>query len=382
MRSAKDELQQLDKQSLKRSLKWVNCESNESSSHLEINGREVVNFASNDYLGLSQHPVLKDAMVEGVQRWGVGSSASRLITGSSIAHQALEKFIAERKHCEAALTFSTGYATAVGAVSALMGKGDTIILDKLSHASLIDGARLSGATIRVFPHNNIDKLERLLEGCKTSLGRVLVITESVFSMDGDVAELSQIIALKAKYGALLLLDEAHGLGVYGEGGMGLAEHLGCSEQIDIHMGTLSKSAGVAGGYIAASKDIIDLMVNKARSFIYSTAPSAAQAHTALASLKLITGSVGADLRRTLWRNIDFLTNELKSPAQSPIIPWKVGKAEDAICLSEELLERGYYAPAIRYPTVPKNTARLRITVTAGHELSELKALIDVLMKEL
>jgi len=378
MKSPSDELKDLDELSLKRSLKWVDTENYSSSRHIDLNGRKVINFASNDYLGLSQHPLLKQAMIDGVQRWGVGSSASRLITGSSTAHQALENFIAEKKHCQAALTFSTGYATAVGTVSALVGKGDTIILDKLAHASLIDGARLSGATIRVFPHNGLEKLERLLDGSVRDSGRTLVIIESVYSMDGDIAELEKIIELKNKYGALLLVDEAHGLGIYGDHGLGLSEHLNCSEQIDIHMGTLSKSAGVAGGYIAASQDIIDLMVNKARSFIYSTAPSAAQAHTALASLQLITSTEGCELRKKLWNNIFYLTENLDCESPSAIIPWHIGKSEDALTVSNNLLNGGLYAPAIRFPTVPQNTARLRITLTADHLHSEIDQLVGKL----
>lgn len=381
MRSPSEELKQLDELALRRSLKWVDSESYASSRHIDLDGRKIINFASNDYLGLSQHPSLKQAMIEGVQRWGVGSSASRLITGSSIAHRALEDFIAEKKHCQAALTFSTGYATAVGSVSALVGKGDTIILDKLAHASLIDGARLSGATIRVFPHNGLEKLERLLDGSVRNLGRTLVIIESVYSMDGDVTELEKIIELKNKYGALLLVDEAHGLGIYGEQGLGLSEHLNCSDKIDIQMGTLSKSAGVAGGYIASSQDIIDLVVNKARSFIYSTAPSAAQAHTALAALRLIISEEGKELRSSLWKNISYLTEKMECEAQSAIIPWHVGSSEDALTVSNRLLKEGLYTPAIRYPTVPKNTARLRITLTANHLPEEMDRLINLLNRD-
>ena len=374
MRKPSDELSLLEEQSLLRSLKCIDDSS--SSNQIVYKGREVINFASNDYLGLSNHHLLKQAMIEGVERWGVGSSASRLITGSSSAHQKLENFIAEQKGCEAALTFSTGYATAVGAVSALVGKGDTVILDKLSHASLIDGAKLSGATIRVFPHNGLDKLKRLLESNQpSSESRTLVITESVFSMDGDLAKLREIIALKNEYNAILLLDEAHGLGVYGDQGMGLSEHLGCSSGVDIHMGTLSKAAGVSGGYIAASRDIIDLMINRSRSFIYSTAPSAAQAHTALASLKLITSEEGHQRRKNLWDNIAYLTEQLGQKAQSAIIPWHIGEAEEALRVSNDLLEKCLYVPAIRYPTVSHHTARLRITVTADHLKSEIDALL-------
>ncbi len=369
------ELEALEREALRRKLRWVE---GAQGRMISLNGQEVLNFASNDYLGLAAHPRLKEAMCEGVARWGVGSAASRLITGSMAAHRGLEDCLAEKKGTEAALSFATGYATSVGTLSALMGKGDTIILDKLAHASLIDGARLSGATVRVFPHNGLAKLQRLLESASQSGGRVLVVTESVFSMDGDVAKLAEIIALKDKWGALLLLDEAHGLGVLGDTGMGLAEALHCSAGVDIHMGTLGKAAGVAGGYIASSQAIIDWVINKGRAFIYSTAPPPAQAYTAMKAIELISSAEGEALRAQLWATIHHFSKLLDLDASSAIIPWQVGEADAALALSAALLENGIFAPAIRYPTVPRNTARLRITLTAAHSLADATRLAEVI----
>ena len=380
MRSPQDELLELEQRSLRRELRWVGSE---QDREILLDGRQVLNFASNDYLGLASHPEIVAAMKSAVDEWGAGSGASRLITGSMSPHRNLENTIALLKDCEAALSFSTGYAAAVATVSGLMRKGDTVILDKLAHASLIDGARLSGATVRVFPHNGLAKLERLLDSSVRESGRVLIITESVFSMDGDVALLDEIISLKKKYGALLLVDEAHGLGVYGERGLGLIEHLGCGDDVDIHMGTLGKATGVAGGYIASSQSIIDLVVNKGRAFIYSTAPPPAQAVAATKALEILTTGEGKERRETLWSNIEKLTSMLavvrKLTPSSAIIPWMVGEVDAAVELSNRLLESGFFVPAIRYPTVPRGTARLRITVTANHTEADLSRLAEVLI---
>ena len=386
MRSPEEELLELEQQSLRRKLRWVQSE---QGREILLDGKRVVNFSSNDYLGLSNHPEIIAAMKNAVDEWGAGSGASRLISGSMTPHHELENYIAELKNCEAALSFSSGYAAAVGTVSGLMRKGDTVILDKLAHASLIDGARLSGATVRVFPHNGLEKLERLLESSVRESGsessRVLVVTESVFSMDGDVALLEEIISLKKKYGAMLLVDEAHGLGVYGARGLGLIEHLGCGKDVDIHMGTLGKSAGVAGGYIVGKKSIIDLVVNRGRAFIYSTAPPPAQAAAAMKGLEIITSSEGEQRRKMLWENIRKLTSMLAGIRHvipsSAIIPWQVrdGEADNALQLSNKLLEQGILVPAIRYPTVPRGTARLRITVTASHTEEDLGRLAEVLV---
>ena len=379
MRSPGDDLLELEETSLRRNLRWVGSG---QGREILLDGERVVNFASNDYLGLASHPEIIRAMKAGVDEWGAGSGASRLITGSMTPHGELENFIAELKGCEAALSFSTGYAASVATVSGLVGKGDTLILDKLAHASLIDGARLSGATVRVFPHNGLGKLERLLEGAVSDSGRVLVVTESVFSMDGDVALLEEIISLKDRYGAMLLVDEAHGLGVYGERGLGLMEHLGVGGDVDIHMGTLGKAAGVAGGYIAGSRAVIDLVVNKGRAFIYSTAPPPAQAVAAKRALEILTSGEGVELKNKLWGNMKKLTSMFEGMREvkptSAIVPWHVGEADDALMLSNRLLERGVFVPAIRYPTVPRGTARLRITLTASHGDADLAKLVEVL----
>ncbi|SHI78112.1 8-amino-7-oxononanoate synthase [Rubritalea squalenifaciens DSM 18772] len=380
MRSPEDELAELDAASLRRTLRPVDSPQQPESI---IYQKEVTSFASNDYLGLATHPALRQAATEAIETWGTGSGASRLITGSLSPHRQLEEFIAKAKKTESAITFANGYTTSVGTLSALLEKGDTVILDKLSHASLVDGARLSGATVRVFPHNNLDKLERLLQSTSQSAEpnrRILIVTESVFSMDGDLAPLREIVALKEKYHALLLVDEAHALGIYGSHGMGLAEQLGCSSGIDFHMGTLGKSAGSAGGYIAGSKAFIDLIVNKARSFIYSTAAPPAQAAASLAALKLIQSGEGAALREKLWSNLRLFSELTDSPLpESAIIPWMVGDSQKALDLSNQLFDQhSILAPAVRYPTVPRNTARLRITITAAHSEKNITQLCEIL----
>ena len=380
MRSPDEELAVLEAASLRRTLRAVNSP---QRTHAHICGCRLLNFASNDYLGLANHPAVKSAYQDAVDIWGAGSGSSRLICGSLQPHKELENYLAEAKGKEAALVFANGYATSVGTLSALLRKGDTVIVDKLSHASLIDGARLSGATIRVFPHNDLAKLEKLLDSItqkSDEKSRTIVVTESVFSMDGDTAPLREIIALKDKYGVLLLVDDAHGLGIYGPSGMGLAEHLGCNSGIDLHMGTLGKSAGVAGGYIAAKKTFIDLLVNRARSFIYSTAPPPAQSAAALAGLQIIRSDEGSALRKKLWSNIqqfaDLTQRELPT---SPIIPWHVGDSTEALALSKSLQEsHAIFAPAVRYPTVPRNTARLRITLTATHSPQNIRDLCSAI----
>ncbi|MBK1829300.1 8-amino-7-oxononanoate synthase [Verrucomicrobiaceae bacterium R5-34] len=343
---------------------------------LPENAPSLVNFCSNDYLGLAKHSAVVSAYQHAVGEYGAGSTASRLVCGSLAPHRELEQFIAEAKGTEAALTFSTGYATSVGVLSALLQKGDTVILDKLCHASLIDGARLSGAKIRVFPHNHLEKLEHLLARCSAQAqadSRLLVVTESIFSMDGDRAPLQEIAALTKQYRSLLLVDEAHALGVLGKSGMGLAEELGLCGEIDFHMGTLGKAGGVAGGYLAASRSWVDLLINRSRSFIYSTAPPPAQAAASLAALQIISSEEGAQLREKLWSNIRHFEQQVPqvSPATSSILPLMVGEAERALELSQQLRDSGFLVPAIRYPTVPRNTARLRFTLSAAHTTQEI-----------
>jgi 8-amino-7-oxononanoate synthase len=363
-----EELRKLEAQGLLRGLLPL-----ESAAGARVvrGGRELWNFASNDYLGLARHPEIGAAMIEGVRRHGAGAAASRLVCGTLAPHVSFEEALAEAKQTEAALLFSSGFATAIGFVPAVVGKGDYILLDKLCHACLIDAARLSGATLRVFPHNDLVKLGRLLSSIRArdAKARILVVTESVFSMDGDLCPLAGIVDLTEKHEALLLLDEAHGFGVLGGCGMGLAERENLQQRVTFQMGTLSKAAGLSGGYLAASRVWIDLLVNRARSFIYSTAPPPALAHAASVSLALIRSQSGTALRGKLAENIALLGN---SP--TAIIPRIVGSNEAALAASAALAGEGFMVPAIRFPTVPRGTARLRVSLSAAHPPEAVAAL--------
>jgi len=335
-------------------------------------GLELWNFASNDYLGLSSHPALAAAFIEGISKYGTGSAASRLVTGTSHAHSALEETIATAKHAEAALTFTSGYATAMSAIPVITGKDDFVILDKLAHACLIDAARMSEATLRVFPHNDTAKLGKLLSTLreKHPAASILVVTESVFSMDGDLCPLREILDLCESHRAELLLDEAHALGVLGPTGMGLAEELGLQDRVHFQMGTLSKSLGLAGGYLAASSDWIALIINRARPFIYTTAPPPALAHAALAAFEIVRSAEGRTLREKLFQNIALL----RENHPSAILPIIIGENQAALAASTALAEKGFLAPAIRYPTVPRKSARLRITISAAHPAEAVQTL--------
>jgi 8-amino-7-oxononanoate synthase len=326
-------------------------------------GKSLWNFASNDYLGLSRHPEVEAAFIEGVRKFGTGATASRLVCGTLAPHVLLENQIAAGKQAEAALTFSSGYTTALGTIPAIVGKNDFIVLDKLCHASLVDAARLSGATLRIFPHNDCGKLAKLLASIrrKSPAARILVVTESVFSMDGDLCPLEKIVDLTESNNALLFLDEAHGIGVLGHHGMGLADALGLQHRIAFQMGTLSKAVGLSGGYIAASRAWIDLFINRARSFVFSTAPPPAIAHAALASLAIIQSPEGAALRETLFTNVRLFKNH-----PSPIVPHILGNNTDTLAAAARLEAVGLLVPAIRFPTVPRGTARLRASISAAH----------------
>jgi 8-amino-7-oxononanoate synthase len=372
------ELSLLEKQGLRRSLRVV-----ESSrgTLITIAGRELVNFSSNDYLGLASHPEIASAMAEAAQRWGTGSTASRLICGTSTEHAALEEELAAAKGTEAALVFSTGVAAATGTIPALVGRGDVVILDKLAHACLIDGVHASGAKMRVFPHNDLAKLESHLRWAREThpTGRHLIVTESVFSMDGDLAPLREIVELKDRHGAILFLDEAHAVGVRGRGAQGLAGELGLADRIEIQMGTLGKALGVSGGYIAGSRPLIDFLINRARSFIFSTAPSPAIAAASRASLRIVQSPEGDALRTRLQENLRLFADAIKAKLPpSAIMPLILGGEERAMSEGARLQEAGFFVPAIRYPTVPRKTARLRITFSAAHAPGQIGALAEAL----
>ena len=301
----------LRQQNLLRELRRVDSP---PGTRIQIGGRTLLNFSSNDYLGLANDPILKAAAIQAVEKFGAGAGASRLICGSLAPHHELEEALASFKDAEAALSFSTGYATAIGTICALLGKNDVIVLDKLVHACIVDAARLSGAKIRVFAHNDLDNLEKILKWAESSPkpsspeSRVesasSLSPNRIFSMDGDAAPLREIVALKEKYGAWLMVDEAHATGLYGKNRRGLAEELGVSSRIEVQMGTLGKAVGASGGYICGSRPLIDFLVNRARSFIFSTAPVPAAAAAATAGICFIQSSEGEQRRRTLWERVE------------------------------------------------------------------------------
>lgn len=339
---------------------------------IRLGDETLHNFASNDYLGLASHPGVVEAAIRAARDFGAGSGASRLVTGTQRPHADLEEKLAAFKHREAALVFGSGHAAGTGTLQALAGRGDVILLDRLSHACLIDGVRLSGAASRTFAHNDTGALEHHLRWAreKHPRARVFVVTEAIFSMDGDAAPLREIVALKDEFGAFLMLDEAHATGILGNGGRGLADQLGLAARVDIHMGTLGKALGSAGGYIAGSRNLVDFLVNRARSFVFSTAPPAAAAAAAAAALDICEGGEG-DRRRTQLRRLAEILAPAMPAAIHPVI---VGDADSALHHAETLRQSGFFVPAIRPPTVPKGTSRLRVSISAAHEEAAVAAL--------
>lgn len=369
------QLEELTSKNLRRSLRILETP---QGAEGVIDGRRVINFSSNDYLGLAAEGFLCEAFAEAVKRYGVGAGGSRLISGTQTAHLALENALASFKKTEAALAFSCGYTTALGTIPALVGKNDIIVLDKLSHACLVDAAKLSGATLRIFPHNDLVKLDAHLHWARNKFpqAKILVITESVFSMDGDLAPLREIVEIKERYGAWLLVDEAHGVGVIGEEGRGWIEALGLGGRVEIQMGTLGKALGTAGGYIAGSRILIDWLINRARSFIFSTAPPAAVAVAATAALEWVQTSAGKERIHCLHKNLATLfqlcPKVLETLPRSAIVPIMAGDEAKALELAKDFLNHGLFVPAVRFPTVPKGSARLRLTLSALHRQEHLE----------
>jgi len=364
-------LDALGRDSLRRHLREI------GSAHaprIEADGRQFIMLSSNNYLGLAAHPALKRAAADAIDRYGVGAGASRLIAGSLAPLHELEARIARLKRVEAALVFGSGYLANIGAITAVAGPGDVIFSDELNHASLIDGCRLSKAAIQIYRHRDVDHLAALLRESHDARRR-LIVTDSVFSMDGDCAPLAEIVDLARRHRAAVMIDEAHAIGVVGPGGAGLAAKLGLEKEIDIHAGTLSKALGAYGAYIAGSSPLVDFLINRARSFIFSTGLPPAMAAAASAALNLIESD--PTLIERLWDNAEYLRGELIAagftiaPTQTPIIPVMIGASYAAINMSAGLLERGIYVIAIRPPTVPEGTARLRVTPTAAHTRADL-----------
>jgi len=339
---------------------------------INLDGHELINFSSNDYLGLCNHPKIKEAAVKTIEKFGFGAGASRLISGHSRVIDQLESNLAAFKQTEAALVFPSGYSAMLGIVCSVFSPGDVLILDRLAHACMIDAARLSGATIRVFAHNDVDDLEEKLRWAtsRTRGGtrhKVGILTESVFSMDGDLAPLKEIVELKEKYGAILVLDEAHATGVLGPDGRGLAHQLRIASRVEIQMGTLSKAFGALGGFVCGTRPLIEFLVNRARSFIFTTGLPPAIAAAALAALEIAQSEEGNKLRATLRTNVSTLCEMVNRPIMpAAIVPIIVGNEERATLLSNHLLQRGFYVPAIRFPAVKHGSARLRVSISAAH----------------
>jgi 8-amino-7-oxononanoate synthase len=375
-------LEALREQGLRRELRRVDSA---QGPRIKIGSKTFLNFSSNDYLGLANHPVVKEAAIKAVEKFGAGAGASRLICGSLAPFHELEETLADFKKTEAALTFSSGYVTVIGTICALLGKDDIIIIDKLVHASIVDAAKLSGAKLRVFDHNDLDDLEKILKWSKSQIAnrksQILIVTESIFSMDGDAAPLREIVALKEKYGAWLMVDEAHTTGLYGKNRRGLAEELGVNEQIEIQMGTLGKALGASGGYICGSRPLVDFLINRARSFIFSTAPVPMAAAAATAAIQFVQSSKGKIWRKQLWTHVSEFQSQIadrKSQIPSAIIPILIGDENKAVEAASKLRTQNIFIPAIRYPTVARGSARLRVTLTAAHSAEDVSELLNAL----
>lgn len=373
------ELAEWKAQDLQRSLR---CVEKVRGTQIVVAGKTLWNFSSNDYLGLASHPALQEAATRAIKDFGFGATASRLICGTTSEHLRLEEELAAAKQTEAALFFSTGYAASSSILSILMERGDVILLDKLAHASLVDGARQSKATLRIFRHNDLDQLEEQLQWARKKFprGEILIVTESIFSMDGDAAPLREIVALKERYSALLFLDEAHAIGVRGTPQKrmgGLAGELGLSEKIDFQMGTLGKAVGAAGGYVAASRSMIDYLLHRARSFIFSTAQPPAVAAAARAGVAIINSEEGEQRAEQLSENIAFFQKMIasKKETESAILPIFLGEEKKALAAAAALLNLGFFIPAIRYPTVARGEARLRVALCSAHHFETIKQLV-------
>jgi len=363
-----EQLKQLKEAGLYRSLKTI---TKTNGRFIEIDGKEYINFCSNDYLGLSHHPKVIEAAQAACKEFGAGSGASRLISGNTILHEELERKIARFKGREAAIVFPTGYMANLGVITSLVGEGDTIIIDRLNHASIIDACRLSRAKLQVYPHKDMAALEKILQR-STKFKKRLIVTDSVFSMDGDIAPLPEIAQLAKKYGAITMIDEAHATGVLGKTGRGAEEQFGIEGQIDIVMGTLSKAIGSLGGFVAGSESLIDYLRNKARSFIYTTALPPSVCAASIAALGIIESQ--PELIRNLRINSRLLGSE------TPIIPIIIKDLNKTMEISARLFEKGILASGIRPPTVPNNECRIRLTVTALHTKEDIECLASLLQE--
>ncbi len=349
-----------------------------------FDGKEVINLSSNNYLGLATHRKLRRAALEATRRFGVGAGAVRTIAGTMKIHMELEEQIARFKNTEACVVFQSGFTANAGTVAAILAKDDLIISDELNHASIIDGCRLSKATIKIFKHRDVADCERICQETQNWPGRKLLITDGVFSMDGDIAPLSQLCDLAEKYNCIMMVDDAHASGVLGRGGRGTVDHLRCHGRVDVQVGTLSKAIGAMGGYVCGSRELIDYLYHRARPFLFSTSHPPSVAATCQAAFALLDSPEGEKLIKKLWANTKFFKRHLAKLgfntgiSETPITPIHVGDAAKAFEFSGRLFEAGVYAPAVGYPTVPEGKARLRAIVTATHKRAELERATEIL----
>jgi 8-amino-7-oxononanoate synthase len=379
------ELQEIKNSSL---LRKITCLESSSGSQISIKGKTYLNFASNDYLNLTGHREIVQAAIRGLRKYGFGSGASRLLSGTYGPHKKLEERIAKYKKTQAAIVFNTGYAANTGVIPALTDAGSVIFSDELNHASIVDGTRLSKADVKIYRHRDVNHLESLLRrSCiNNKINRRLIVTDTVFSMDGDIAPVNDIAVLSRQYDALLMIDDAHGTGVLGKSGRGGLEHFNIGPGDIIQMGTLSKAAGCFGGFVAGRRELVDLLINRARSFIYSTSlpPSACEA--AIIALDILERRSG-NLRKRLWENRTLLCDGLKEAgfnimdSETPIIPVVMGSEDNALKTARRLYRNNIFAPAIRPPTVPSGKCRIRFSVTAGQTDDQIVRVLEIMKKK-
>jgi glycine C-acetyltransferase len=374
------ELDSLKKQGLYRSLRILDGRQEATSS---FDGRRVVNLSSNNYLGLTTHPKLVERALEATGQFGAGSGSVRTIAGTMAIHMELERRLAAFKKTEAVVVFQSGFAANAGTVAAILTKDDVIVSDELNHASIIDGCRLSKAAIKIFPHKDVAAARKVLQDLPASQ-RKLLITDGVFSMDGDLGALPELCALAEEFGCIMMVDDAHASGVFGKQGRGTIDHFGVHGHVDIQVGTLSKAMGVLGGYVAGSRTLIEFLYHRARPFLFSTSHPPAVAAACLAALDILENEPGIIER--LWDNTKFFKSGLQALgfntglSQSPITPVIAGEGSLAMKLSDRLFAEGVFAQGIAYPTVARDKARVRTIVTAAHTREELQFALDVFKK--
>jgi len=370
-----DQLAELDAKGLHFRLRVLDGEQKPVAN---FDGKEVINLSSNNYLGLTTHKSLRRAAIEAIRTHGVGAGAVRTIAGTMDLHMALEEQIAKFKGTEACVVFQSGFTANAGTVAAILGKDDLILSDELNHASIIDGCRLSRAAIKVFKHRDVADCERLCKETENWPGHKLLITDGVFSMDGDVAPLPELCALAEKFNCVMMVDDAHSSGVLGRNGRGTVDHLGCHGRVHIQVGTLSKAIGAMGGYVCGSRDLINFLYRRARPFLYSTGHPPSVIATCQAAFTLLDSPHGEKLLKKLWANTKFFQRGLKKlgfstgATETPITPIHVGDGAKAFEFSRLLYDAGVYIPPVGFPTVPEGKARLRAMVTATHKRADLE----------